>query len=70
MPNENTLRIAAIKWWLARRPEGWGLEKHLQNPKVNCVSNIESELACEIARSIQEEMLNAKKKRHIKESRR
>lgn len=41
---------AAVSWWRAKKPVGWGVRKHLQNPAVNCVTERERRLARAAAR--------------------
>jgi len=36
---------AAVTWWRAKKPKGWGVEKHLANPLVNCTTYREKLLA-------------------------
>lgn len=40
----------AISWWRGKKPVGWGVLKHLQNPTVNCVTHRERLLARAVAR--------------------
>lgn len=44
------LYAAARKWWQSKRPVGWNLRQHLQDPCINCVSSSEDALASAIAR--------------------
>jgi len=39
----------AVAWWKAKRPIGWSLERHLENPVVNCITDIENALARKVA---------------------
>lgn len=36
---------AAVSWWRAKKPLGWGVLKHLQHPTVNCATYREKILA-------------------------
>ena len=51
---------AAIAWWEGRRPRGWSLEKHLNNPCVN-VQLADAGLACAIAAFLTWQELDASK---------
>lgn len=45
---------AALAWWEARRPVGWDLRKHLDNPTVNAHSSEpEKALAAAVAAAIE-----------------
>ena len=46
---------AAVKWWESKRPCGWTLERHLENPTANR-SGAEKQLAKEIAKILILEM--------------
>ncbi len=41
---------AAVSWWRHKKPRGWSVMKHLQNPCVNCATNRENRLARAAAR--------------------
>ncbi|WP_028998180.1 hypothetical protein [Azohydromonas australica] len=43
---------AAAVWWMARRPDGWSLERHLADPTVHCEDDHERQLAAAAARWI------------------
>lgn len=36
---------AAVTWWRGKKPCGWGVQKHIDNPMVNCVTRREEMLA-------------------------
>lgn len=48
-PNAHLILLAvadsAVTWWRSKKPVGWGVEKHLANPLVNCVGYREKLLA-------------------------
>jgi hypothetical protein len=39
----------AMQWWMDRRPVSLTHEQHLEHPRINCVSQIEQELADAVA---------------------
>lgn len=39
----------AIKWWENHRPLSFNLRKHLDNPDINCLREVEASLAEEVA---------------------
>jgi len=40
----------AVSWWREHKPKGWGINQHLKNPTVNCVTHRERMLARAAAR--------------------
>ena len=32
-----------MDWWEGKRPVGWTLEQHLENPTINCAGSIRDE---------------------------
>lgn len=51
-PEESAVLRAAIRWWEARRPVSWSKGRHAVNPKVNCSSDAEAELAMAVAAAV------------------
>jgi hypothetical protein len=49
---------AAVHWWKMKRPQGWTLERHEDNPLVNCASPSESRLARIAVRFARERLLS------------
>jgi len=50
-PTNDLLDIgqAGIQWWKSKRPVDWDLETHLTQPRVNCVTKPEKNLATAVA---------------------
>ncbi len=44
------LLIAALRWWVSFRPEGWSTEEHLRIPTINTQTRYDYELAQAVAR--------------------
>lgn len=40
---------AAQAWWASKRPNGWTVEQHLSNPRVNTSTPKEKNLAMKVA---------------------
>lgn len=43
------LARTAIYWWTSKRPIGWTSDQHHENPTINCVSDVERDLALSVA---------------------
>lgn len=41
---EKAVLMAALKWWQRRRPVGWTLDQHLDNPRIDAHENEASSL--------------------------
>jgi hypothetical protein len=39
----------ACKWWANKRPIGWDVTKHLENPRINTVGEAERDLSYSVA---------------------
>ena len=45
----NCVVRTACKWWANKRPVGWDITKHLENPKINTVGEAERDLSYAVA---------------------
>jgi hypothetical protein len=44
-----TVCLDAVEWWSHHRPNGWSLEQHLGNPRINLSQPWEKDLAMRVA---------------------
>lgn len=47
---EQLVVAAAIRWWKSKRPLAYSHREHLENPRVNTVTDAETRLAHSIAK--------------------
>lgn len=43
------LALVAFQWWMEKRPSGWTIAQHLNDPAVNCSTPVECKLAHAVA---------------------
>lgn len=49
-PSEMKVVVEAVRWWKNRKPVFFTEEEHLENPKINCMTETEKRLAESVAR--------------------